>query len=73
MSTKFTEQEDTEESLNEESDNVHLDKEKCIEENDEVAMGSKKQLEDSDQKSQEKIEELQKGLADIKVQETSKT
>ncbi|XP_046690406.1 SMC5-SMC6 complex localization factor protein 2 isoform X2 [Silurus meridionalis] len=67
---ELTEQEDTEESLSEESDMDQSDEKECTEEEDEVPMESEEKLEDSAEKIQEETEELHMVSCKIKDKQT---
>ncbi|KAM9477129.1 SMC5-SMC6 complex localization factor protein 2 isoform 2-T4 [Clarias gariepinus] len=68
--SQFTEQEDAEESLTEESDIVQSEEEECMEEKDEVPVESEEQLEDSVEQIPKKIEEFQEAPSDIKEEQS---
>lgn len=68
--SQINEQGDTEESLSEESDIVHSDEEECMEEKFDVPVESEEKPDDSAEKIQEKHDEFQEVLPDIKEKES---
>ncbi|XP_060781736.1 SMC5-SMC6 complex localization factor protein 2 isoform X3 [Neoarius graeffei] len=68
--SQINEQGDMEESLSEESDIVHSDEEECMEEKFDVPVESEEKPDDSAEKIQEKHDEFQEVLPDIKEKES---